>query len=70
VTFTPHGLATLQDKPPRPFQDELASGLALVAFAVLLVEFVLSGRFRALFFSPRVDRRLQFCCTCVAGRCP
>jgi hypothetical protein len=38
----------LQRLPPRPFWDELSSGLAMVAFAILLVEFALSGRFRLI----------------------
>ena len=41
-------LAALQDKPRRPLIDEISSGLALAGLAVLLVEFVLSGRFRAI----------------------
>lgn len=48
ITVTPLVLAHLQGLPPRPVQDEIASGLAMVAFAVLLVEFVLSGRFRVI----------------------
>jgi predicted ferric reductase len=44
----PLGLAFLQGKPARPFGDELASGLAMAGFAMLLVEFVLSGRFRTI----------------------
>jgi predicted ferric reductase len=31
---------------PRPFRDDLASGLAMVAFAAVLMEFFLLGRFR------------------------
>lgn len=34
--------------PPRPFQDDLASGLAMVAFAAVLMEFFLLGRFRPM----------------------
>lgn len=48
LTVTPLILGTLQGRPPRPVLDEIASGLALVAFAILLAEFVLSGRFRAI----------------------
>lgn len=44
----PLGLAFAQDKPPRPLLDELSSGAALAGFAILLAEFVLSGRFRAI----------------------
>ena len=34
--------------PPRAWHQELASGLGILAFAIILVEFVLSGRFRAM----------------------
>jgi hypothetical protein len=33
--------------PRRPFRDELASALAMIGFAMLMLEFVLSGRFRS-----------------------
>lgn len=36
VIFAPLGFAFVQAKPPRSFQDELASGFALVAFATVL----------------------------------
>lgn len=48
ITVAPLVLAHLQGLPPRPVQDEIATGLAMVAFAILLVEFVLSGRFRTI----------------------
>ncbi|MCP1337062.1 ferredoxin reductase family protein [Futiania mangrovi] len=48
IVLAPLALAALQDKPRRPFLDEVSSGLALAAFAVLLAEFVLSGRFRTV----------------------
>ena len=41
----PLGLAFALGLPPHPFWDELASGLGLTALVILLVEFVLSGRF-------------------------
>ncbi len=34
--------------PPRAFHQELASGLGILAFSIILVEFVLSGRFRRI----------------------
>ena len=46
ITLLPLLLAWLQDKPARSIRDELAAGLALTGFAMLLLEFVLSGRFR------------------------
>lgn len=38
--------AYLQGLPPRKWQDDLSSSLAMCAFSGLLIEFVLSGRFR------------------------
>ncbi|MBU2532447.1 MAG: ferredoxin reductase family protein [Alphaproteobacteria bacterium] len=38
--------AWLQGLPPRSWRDDLSSALALCAFAGILIEFVLSGRFR------------------------
>ncbi|WP_170607599.1 ferredoxin reductase family protein [Ruegeria arenilitoris] len=34
--------------PPRPFHQELASGFGMLAFSIILVEFVLSGRFKII----------------------
>jgi len=34
--------------PPRQFQQELASGLGILAFSMVLMEFILSGRFKAI----------------------
>jgi len=48
VTVAPLVLGWLQGLPPRPVWDDIASGLAMSAFAILLVEFVLSGRLRAI----------------------
>ncbi|MEO9877667.1 MAG: ferredoxin reductase family protein [Anderseniella sp.] len=48
VTLTPLVLSVLQDRAMRPFWDEISSGLAMTAFAIILVEFVLSGRFRVI----------------------
>ncbi len=39
------GLAGL---PPRPIHQEIASGLGMLAFAIILMEFVLSGRFKSV----------------------
>jgi len=52
IALTPLLLALVADKPARNAWRELASGLAMVGFAMLLLEFVLSGRFRS--FSGRV----------------
>ncbi|MGC8120192.1 ferredoxin reductase family protein [Marinobacter sp. VGCF2001] len=34
--------------PPRSFHQELASGLGILVFSMVLVEFILSGRFKAI----------------------
>jgi predicted ferric reductase len=60
ITLAPLVLAALQDLPRRPFQDELASGLAMTAFAILLVEFVLSGRFKAISARVGMDVTMRF----------
>lgn len=48
LAFAPLVIAALRGGPPRPWRDELASGLALVGFVVLYLEFLLSGRFRVI----------------------
>lgn len=48
ITIAPLVLAHLQGLPPRSVRDEISTGLGMVAFAILLVEFVLSGRFRVI----------------------
>lgn len=41
-------LSWLTGGPPRPFHQELASGLGILAFSMILMEFILSGRFRSV----------------------
>ncbi|MEO1161061.1 MAG: ferric reductase-like transmembrane domain-containing protein, partial [Pseudomonadota bacterium] len=48
VTLAPLVLSALQGRAMRPVWDEISSGLAMTAFAILLVEFVLSGRFKVI----------------------
>ncbi len=60
VAVTPLALAYAQGLPPRPFQDELASGLALVGFAMLLIEFLLSGRFQTVSGRIGIDLTMRF----------
>lgn len=48
VTLLPLALAWAGARPPRGIWDELATGTGMLAFAILLVEFVLSGRFRSI----------------------
>ena len=45
VTLLPLILSATGGRPPRPIWDELASGAGMLAFSIILVEFVLSGRF-------------------------
>lgn len=52
IALAPLLLALVAGKPARNLWRELGSGLAMVGFAMLLLEFVLSGRFRS--FSGRV----------------
>ncbi|WP_431303066.1 ferredoxin reductase family protein [Sediminicoccus sp. BL-A-41-H5] len=46
--------------PARPWRDEVAGALALVGFAALLLEFVLSGRFRAVSGGAGIDRTMRW----------
>ncbi|SNS13620.1 ferredoxin reductase family protein [Antarctobacter heliothermus] len=48
LTCAPLVMAAVQGHAPRPLRDELASGVALAGLAIILVEFVLSGRFRVI----------------------
>lgn len=48
VVLAPLALSALAGYPRRPVADELAAGAGMLAFAIVLVEFVLSGRFRAI----------------------
>jgi len=60
ILFTPLGLAAFQDKPARPFADDLASGFGMLAFSIILAEFLLSGRFRAVSGRVGLDVTMQF----------
>lgn len=48
VAMAPLSAAAVGLRPPRSIPDELASGAGMLAFAIVLVEFVLSGRFRTI----------------------
>ncbi|SFS57887.1 Predicted ferric reductase [Sulfitobacter marinus] len=48
VIALPLVLSWLVGGPPRVFHQELASGMGILAFAMILMEFVLSGRFKAV----------------------
>lgn len=60
VTLTPLVLSWALGLPPRPILDELSSGLAMLAFAVLLIEFLLSGRFRTISSGIGIDRTMRY----------
>ncbi|MDJ0822034.1 MAG: ferric reductase-like transmembrane domain-containing protein [Paracoccaceae bacterium] len=46
--------------PPRPLRDELASGLGMLAFSIILAEFVLSGRFKTISKRIGMDVTMRF----------
>jgi len=53
-------LAAIFGGPPRPFHQELASGLGMLAFSVVLAEFVLSGRFKSVANGIGMDVTMRF----------
>lgn len=53
-------LAAIQGLPPRPWRDDLATGLGMAGFAMLLMEFFLSGRFKGISMHLGMDRVMQF----------
>jgi predicted ferric reductase len=59
LAASPLAVAALAGLPPRPFLDDLSSGLAMTAFVVLLLEFVLSGRFRVFSTTFGIDLAMQ-----------
>ena len=60
IALAPLALAYLQGLPRRSFSDELSSALAMVAFAMLLMEFALSGRFKSISGSTGIDLTMRF----------
>jgi predicted ferric reductase len=60
VTLLPLALAWLGARPPRSIWDELASGAGMLAFSVILVEFMLSGRFRTISGRIGMDVTMRF----------
>lgn len=59
VLILPVAAAWLQGLPPRPWRDELASALALCAFAGIQIEFLLSGRFRVVSRDIGIDTTMR-----------
>jgi len=53
-------LSRLIGGPPRPFHQELASGLGILAFSMVLMEFVLSGRFKSISNGVGMDVTMRF----------
>jgi predicted ferric reductase len=60
LSLAPLALAGLPPPPPRPWLAELSSGLAMAGFAMLLLEFALSGRFRRLSARVGMDLTMRF----------
>ena len=60
LTLLPLALAWGQGLPARPWLAELSSGLAMAGFALLLAEFALSGRWRALSRGVGMDLTMRF----------
>lgn len=60
VGLAPLALAALRDGPARGFWHELSSGLVMVAFAMTLAQFLLSGRFRSLSGKVGIDLTMRF----------
>ena len=46
--------------PPREWHQELASGLGILAFSMILMEFILSGRFKAISNGVGMDVTMRF----------
>lgn len=60
VAVAPLALAAASLRPPRPVMDEIASAAGLLAYAILLMEFVLSGRFRSISGRVGLDVTMRF----------
>jgi predicted ferric reductase len=60
IAVAPLAISYAEDLPPRGFRDELSSGLAMVAFAMMLAEFVLSGRFKTVSDRIGIDLTMRF----------
>lgn len=60
AVLLPLALAGLLVTPPRSFFDEIASGAGLLAFSIILIEFVLSGGFRSVSGRIGMDKTMRF----------
>jgi predicted ferric reductase len=60
VVTLPLALSSWVGGPPRQFHQELASGLGILAFSMILMEFILSGRFKAISNDVGMDVTMRF----------
>lgn len=60
LALAPLGLAAAAGFAPRPFWDDFASALGLAAFSLMLLEFVLSGRYRTVSGRIGIDLTMRF----------
>lgn len=60
LVLLPVALGWLLVGPARPWQDEFATVLALAGFSALLLEFLLSGRFRLISGRIGIDRTMRW----------
>ena len=60
IVALPLLLSWLTGGPPRPFHQELASGLGILAFTMILLEFILSGRFKSVSNGVGMDVTMRF----------
>jgi len=60
MVLSPVALAWVDGRPPRAFMDELASGAGMLAYAILLAEFLLSGRFHTVSRRIGLDVTMRF----------
>lgn len=60
IVLAPLIVSWIVGGPPRSFLQELASGLGILAFSIILVEFVLSGRFKNISTGVGMDQTMRF----------
>lgn len=60
IALAPLGIAHFRGGPSRPFLDDFSSALALVAFAMMLMEFVASGRFQSVSRRIGIDLTMRY----------
>jgi predicted ferric reductase len=60
MVLLPLVLSWVSGRPPRSFWDELAGGAGMLAFAIILAEFLLSGRFHIVSRRIGMDVTMRF----------